>query len=73
VANDPLVSFKTALWYWMKHVHNVMNQGFGATIRAINGRLEFDGAKPDTVKSRVDYYTQYCSQLGVAPGDKLAC
>ncbi|RHN76229.1 putative chitinase [Medicago truncatula] len=74
VANDPLVSFKTALWYWMNHVHNVMNQqGFGATVRAINGRLECDGVDPNTVKARVDYYTQYCSQLGVAPGDKLNC
>lgn len=73
VANDPTVSFKTALWYWMKNVHRVFNQGFGATIRAINGRLECDGANPNTVKARVDYYTQYCSKLGVAPGDNLTC
>ncbi|XP_058780269.1 endochitinase PR4-like [Vicia villosa] len=73
VANDPTVSFKTALWYWMKNVHRVVNQGFGATIRAINGKLECDGANPNTVKARVDYYTQYCSKLGVAPGDNLTC
>ncbi|RHN76227.1 putative chitinase [Medicago truncatula] len=52
-------------------VQNVMDQGFGATTRAINGRLECDGAKPTTVQTRVGCYTQYCSQLGVAPGDKL--
>ncbi|KAJ1410459.1 Lysozyme-like domain superfamily [Sesbania bispinosa] len=46
VANDPVVSFKTALWYWMQHVRPVINQGFGATIRAINGQLECDGANP---------------------------
>lgn len=73
VANDPTVSFKTALWYWMNNVHGVINQGFGATIRAINGRLECDGANPSTVQTRVGYYTQYCSELGVAPGDNLTC
>lgn len=73
VANDPTVSFKTALWYWMNNVHGVINQGFGATIRAINGQLECDGANPSTVQTRVGYYTQYCSELGVAPGDNLTC
>ncbi|KAE9604550.1 Endochitinase PR4 [Lupinus albus] len=73
VANDPVVSFKTALWYWMDHVHPVINQGFGATIRAINGALECDGGNPTTVQARVNYYTQYCSQLGVATGDNLTC
>ncbi|KAJ1424500.1 Lysozyme-like domain superfamily [Sesbania bispinosa] len=73
VANDAVVSFKTALWYWMRHVRPVINQGFGATIRAINGQLECDGANPTTVQKRIGYYTQYCSQLGVAPGDNLSC
>ncbi|XP_054813128.1 endochitinase PR4-like [Prosopis cineraria] len=73
VANNAVVSFKTALWYWMQHVRPVVSQGFGATIRAINGRLECDGANPTTVQARVNYYTQYCSQLGVAPGDNLTC
>ncbi|WJX74612.1 Endochitinase 4 [Trifolium repens] len=36
VANDPTVSFKTALWYWMNNVHSVLPQGFGATISVIN-------------------------------------
>ncbi|KAJ6433512.1 hypothetical protein OIU84_017241 [Salix udensis] len=48
-------------------------QGFGATIRAINGALECDGANPATVQARVGYYTDYCNQLGVAPGDNLTC
>ncbi|XP_057456323.1 endochitinase PR4-like [Lotus japonicus] len=73
VANDPVVSFKTALWYWMQFVRPVLSQGFGATIRAINGQLECDGANSNTVQARVNYYTQYCSQLGVAPGDNLTC
>ncbi|XP_059655025.1 endochitinase EP3-like [Cornus florida] len=73
VASDVLVSFKTALWYWMTFVHPVIGEGFGATIRAINGALECDGGNPDTVNARVGYYTDYCNELGVAPGDNLRC
>ncbi|KAH7547571.1 hypothetical protein FEM48_Zijuj01G0323900 [Ziziphus jujuba var. spinosa] len=43
VASDNVISFKTALWYWMNNVRPVTNQGFGATIRAINGDRECDG------------------------------
>ncbi|KAI4297211.1 hypothetical protein L6164_037106 [Bauhinia variegata] len=73
VANDPVVSFKSALWFWMKNVHPVINQGFGATIKAINGALECDGKNPSTVQTRVNYYTDYCKQLGVDPGANLSC
>ncbi|KAJ0435427.1 putative chitinase [Helianthus annuus] len=73
VATDPVISFRTALWYWMNNVRPVIGQGFGATIRAINGPLECDGGNPATVSSRVQYYTQYCNQLGVATGDNLRC
>nr|AUN87483.1 chitinase [Camellia fraterna]AUN87484.1 chitinase [Camellia fraterna] len=73
VATDSVVSFKTALWFWTNQVHNVINQGSGATIRAINGQLECDGANPNAVNARVKYYTDYCNQLGVAPGDNLQC
>ncbi|KAJ6763928.1 CHITINASE-RELATED [Salix purpurea] len=73
VANDPVISFKTALWYWTNSVQPVISQGFGATIRAINGALECDGGNPATVQARVGYYTDYCNQLGVAPGDNLTC
>ncbi|RVW88624.1 Endochitinase EP3 [Vitis vinifera] len=73
VASDPVVSFKTALWYWVNFVQPVIGQGFGATIRAINGALECDGANQATVNARVEYYTEYCNQLGVTPGDNLTC
>nr|GLL49360.1 endochitinase EP3-like [Ipomoea trifida]GMD97745.1 endochitinase EP3-like [Ipomoea batatas] len=75
VATDPAISFKTALWFWMNNCHSPITsgQGFGATIRAINGQLECDGANPDTVRTRVAYYTQYCQQLGVDPGNNLEC
>ncbi|GJZ03044.1 endochitinase EP3-like protein [Tanacetum coccineum] len=35
--------------------------------------MECDGGDPDTVTARVRYFNQYCSQLGVAPGDNLRC
>ncbi|KAI4299782.1 hypothetical protein L6164_033208 [Bauhinia variegata] len=73
VANDPVVSFKSALWYWMLNVRPVISQGFGATIRAINGAIECDGKSPSTVQARINYYTDYCSQLGVDPGSNLSC
>nr|DAD43477.1 TPA_asm: hypothetical protein HUJ06_001707 [Nelumbo nucifera] len=72
VAKDVVVSFKTAFWFWMNNVHSVMRQGFGATIRAINGG-ECGGRNSGAVQARVRYYTDYCKKLGVSPGDNLTC
>ncbi|KAI3430208.1 Chitin-binding type-1 domain-containing protein [Psidium guajava] len=74
VANDVVVSFKTAFWFWMNNVHSIITsgQGFGATIRAINGG-ECGGGNSGAVQARVQYYTDYCNQLGVSPGDNLTC
>ncbi|RCV34321.1 hypothetical protein SETIT_7G150600v2 [Setaria italica] len=73
VAQDPVIAFKAALWYWMNNVHGVMPRGFGATTRAINGDLECDGKNTDKMNARVGYYRQYCQQLGVDPGGNLTC
>ncbi|KAI3700845.1 hypothetical protein L2E82_45484 [Cichorium intybus] len=67
VANDPMISFRTALWFWMTNVHSVMGQGFGATIKAINGN-ECMGGNAGQVNSRVGYYMDYCKQFGVSTG-----
>ncbi|KAK2989377.1 LOW QUALITY PROTEIN: hypothetical protein RJ640_007776, partial [Escallonia rubra] len=67
VASDVLVSFEASLSYWIDFVHYVIGQGFGATIRAINGELECKGANPVAVTARVDFYRQYCNLLGVTP------
>ncbi|XP_021751030.1 endochitinase EP3-like [Chenopodium quinoa] len=74
VANDPTIAFRTAFWFWMNNVHSliVSGQGFGSTIRAINGG-ECGGGNTPAVDARVGYYTTYCSQLGVSPGDNLSC
>ncbi|XVE80968.1 hypothetical protein DITRI_Ditri15bG0024400 [Diplodiscus trichospermus] len=73
VANDALVSFKASLSYWMNNIAAKMNQGFGETIKAINGDHECNGVDPAKVESRVNLYTQFCGQLRVAPGDNLRC
>lgn len=74
VANDPVISFGTAFWFWMKNVHQriISGQGFGSTIRAVNGG-ECGGRNTAAVRARVQYYTDYCRQLGVSPGDNLSC
>ncbi|KAI3975089.1 hypothetical protein MKX01_025603 [Papaver californicum] len=74
VSNDPTVAFKTALWFWMTNVHKaaVQGQGFGATIRLINGK-ECNGGNPGAVQARIKYYVEYCRQLGAQPGDNLGC
>ncbi|XP_075478194.1 endochitinase At2g43590-like [Primulina tabacum] len=74
VASNNVISFKTALWFWMNNCHNAITsgQGFGATIRAING-MECNGGNTGAVNSRVQYYRSYCSQLGVDPGPNISC
>ncbi|XWS13156.1 hypothetical protein CRYUN_Cryun36dG0013300 [Craigia yunnanensis] len=62
-----------SLSFWMNNVASVMNQGFGATIRAINGDHECNGKDPGRVQSRINLFTQFCNQLGVALGDNLSC
>ncbi|XP_019160085.1 PREDICTED: chitinase 6-like [Ipomoea nil] len=74
VAKDSVISFKTALWFWMKYCHSliVSGKGFGATIRAING-IECDGGGPRSVRNRVKYFKEYCRQFGIQTGDRLTC
>lgn len=75
VARSPVVAFQSALWYWMNNVHGPITsgQGFGATIRAINGAVECDGKNTNAVNNRVAYYKQFCQQFGVDPGTNLTC
>ncbi|CAH8357994.1 unnamed protein product [Eruca vesicaria subsp. sativa] len=73
VGSNPTVAFRTALWFWVNNVRPVLSQGFGATIRAINGKLECDGANTEKVNSRIRYYREYCALLGVDPGPNLSC
>ncbi|KAK1319614.1 Chitinase 4 [Acorus calamus] len=75
VAKNPVISFKTAFWFWMNNVHSIITsgKGFGETIQAINGAQECNGKNPEAVQARVKYYEDYCKQLGVSPGGNLSC
>ncbi|KAI3963054.1 hypothetical protein MKW98_028994 [Papaver atlanticum] len=74
VTNDAVISFKTAFWFWMNNIHSIItsNQGFGPTVRAING-MECNGGNSEAVQARVSYYNTYCTQLSVEPGNNLSC
>ncbi|KAM7460925.1 hypothetical protein LguiA_029046 [Lonicera macranthoides] len=76
LATDSALSYRAALYYWMRNVHSIITngKGFGESIRAINGQNECDnGPNAAAIASRVDYYTRFCSQLGVSPGENLRC
>jgi predicted chitinase/chitodextrinase len=81
VANDASISYQTAVWYWMTQngpnsmpAHQALfSQGFGGTIRSINGSLECDGRNPGTVQNRVAAYQRFAQILGVDPGGNLYC
>ena len=81
VASNAVISFKTAIWFWMTRssptCHNAMvnGNGFGATIRAINGGLECGSnpSNPAGQQHRIQLYNSYCSTLGVSPGPNLTC
>ncbi|MET9053103.1 glycoside hydrolase family 19 protein [Streptomyces rhizosphaericola] len=82
VQNNASVSWKTALWYWNTQngpgwmtAHNaiVNNQGFGHTIRAINGSIECNGGNPAQVQSRINKFQQFTQILGTTPGSNLSC
>lgn len=76
VAQNGMLLWATGLWFWMIGDPSYTNapttlinsQGFGATIRKINGALECDGANPSAVTQRVSYYQSWCARLGVDPG-----
>jgi len=76
VGQDATISFKTAVWFWMKnsncHSAITSGQGFGGTIKAINSG-ECNGGNSGQVNSRVTYYKKFCSQLGVDAGTNVSC
>ncbi|WP_394941775.1 glycoside hydrolase family 19 protein [Psychromicrobium sp. YIM B11713] len=82
VATDPTLAWGTGLWYWNTQSgatsvtpHNAMvnGNGFGATIRAINGGLECNGSNPDQMNARITNYKHIADVIGVSYGDNLSC
>ncbi|VVB04751.1 unnamed protein product [Arabis nemorensis] len=72
VGSNPTIAFSKGLLFWVNSVRPVLNEGFGATIKAING-MECKGGNPGAVNARIGYYRDYCRQLGVDPGPNLRC
>ncbi|MFH8442550.1 chitinase [Streptomyces sp. NPDC018026] len=82
VQKNPVVAWKTALWFWMRqtgsgsmtgHRAMVSGAGFGQTVRSINGAVECDGRRPDQVRHRVAQYDRFARILHVAPGKNKSC
>ncbi|XP_047322537.1 basic endochitinase-like [Impatiens glandulifera] len=89
VATDAIVSFKTALWFWMTPVssnrscHDVMTAantadgmvaGYGGTTKIINGGTECGkGGAAAAQESRIGFYKRYCDLLKVGYGNNLEC
>jgi predicted chitinase/chitodextrinase len=80
-STDAAISWETGLWYWMTGTgsagttsHNAMvnGQGFGTTIRAING-IECNGGNTAEMQDRVNQYTRFAGILGVPTGSNLTC
>ena len=80
VAEDPKLAWRTALFYWMgwkktdgtpailfgPHTR-FLAEGFGASIRAVNGRLECPpGGSQAQAQNRRQYYQAFCQKIGVA-------
>jgi predicted chitinase len=82
VSQNATIAWATGLWFWNTQTgagsytpHDAMvdGHGFGETIRSINGSVECGGAPSEGVTSRVNFYTEFCSLLGVSTGDNLTC
>ncbi len=84
VISTPAKAWKTSMFFWMAWKNQDKNylflglhyrflrEGFGATIRAINGGLEC----PSTAQAqaRRQYYQNFCGTVGVGGCDqKLEC
>lgn len=81
VATDPVITWQTALWFWMHsdgagkgtcHGAIVGGLGFGQTINIINGGLEC-GGENTAARQRITYFEGFCSNLGISPGSNLTC
>ncbi|CAN1275425.1 Chitinase 6 [Linum perenne] len=74
VARDPVLAWKTALWFWTVNAWPVLiPQGFGETIRKVNGGIECDGKQPILVGNRVMFYNSYCQRFGIPPEPNATC
>ncbi len=73
VASDPVMLWRSALWFWMNPGHSqtphaVYKGGLGATIQLINGPQECGGKRPDALEGRLNYYMNLLGLMNVEAG-----
>jgi len=87
VAQDAKLAWRASLFFWMgwKRTDGMvgilfgphsrfLNDGFGASIAAVNGRLECPSTASEQAHKRQMFYQSFCQKLGVAGCDvKLDC
>ena len=86
VVSDSVVAWKTALWFWTTqngsgqlpaHEAMTLGEGFGETIRSINGALECGKKQGDLefaqMQHRVELYQSLAAALGVPDGEVSGC
>ncbi|XP_062109555.1 mulatexin-like [Humulus lupulus] len=87
VATDPIVSFKTAIWFWMTQhdnkpsCHDIVISAnysqvkvipsYGVIGNIINGKRAPNNNLAIADTNSVGYYKRYCHMLGVSYGDNL--
>nr|AHZ57097.1 latex protein MLX56-7 [Morus alba var. alba] len=81
VATDPVISFKTAIWFWMAQHDNklschdiLINANSGYVIGNIIKNSGYqNGLITNTISTMrgIGYYKRYCDMLGVSYGDNL--
>lgn len=79
VATDPELAIGTAVWFWMErgkcHDSIVSGEGFGATVKAING-IECSSDDPVRIsqwQDRLQLFTAISATMGIDPGDTSGC
>jgi chitinase len=82
VSTNATVAWRTGLWFWMTqsgagyrpaHQSMVNGNGFGETIRSINGTLECNGANSAQAQDRINTYLRFIKILGTTAGSNLGC
>jgi len=85
VSSDPNLRWLTGLWFWMTQTSGtghtphsaIASDGFGETIRIINGGIECNGPTDPQVQANVadrkSHYLRFTAILGVSIGGPIDC
>ncbi|HEY1536121.1 MAG TPA: chitinase [Polyangiaceae bacterium] len=85
VSSDPQLRWLTGLWFWMTQTSGtshtphdaIASDGFGETIRIINGGIECNGPTDPQVQANVadrkNHYLKFTAILGVSVGGSIDC